>query len=119
MALFKLRRCTTIFTMRFSPPLLPPPSPPSSHGLYAGLEMVVANDGMLLLVMCLMIEVTLFKRVRLTRNTRPGVSSHSKPDREHPTPRRWRRLRLPSSEGVGGGRASQSFSSPWVIVCTW
>ena len=32
-----------------------------THGLYAGLEMVVVNDGMLLLVMCLMIEVTLLK----------------------------------------------------------
>ena len=42
------------------------------------------------------------KRVRLTRKTRPGVSLHSIPDLEHPTPRRWKRLRLPSSEGEGG-----------------
>ena len=34
------------------------------------------------------------KRVRLTRKTRPGVSSHSIPDPGHPTLRRWKRLRL-------------------------
>ena len=42
------------------------------------------------------------QRVRLTRKTRPGVSSHDIPDPGHPTPRRWKRLRPPSSEGVGG-----------------
>ena len=42
------------------------------------------------------------KNVRLTRKTRPGASSHSIPDPGHPTPRRWKRLRSPSSEGVGG-----------------
>ena len=42
------------------------------------------------------------KRVRLTRKTRPGASSHVIPDPGHPTPRRWKRLRTPSSEGVGG-----------------
>ena len=42
------------------------------------------------------------KRVRLTRKTRPSASSHVIPDPGHPTPRRWKRLRLPSSEGVGG-----------------
>ena len=31
------------------------------HGLYPGLGMVVVKDGMLLLVICLMIEVTLLK----------------------------------------------------------
>ena len=41
------------------------------------------------------------KRVRLTRKTRSGVSCHSIPDQGHPTPRRWKRLRSPSSEGVG------------------
>ena len=40
-------------------------------------------------------------RVRLTRKTRPGVISHCNPDPGHPTPRRWKRLRSPSSEGVG------------------
>ena len=42
------------------------------------------------------------KRVRLTRKTRPSASSQVLPDPGHPTPRRWKRLRLPSSEGVGG-----------------
>ena len=42
------------------------------------------------------------KRVRLSRKTRPGASSHDIPDRGHPTPRRWKRLRLPSSAEVGG-----------------
>ena len=42
------------------------------------------------------------KRVRLTRKTGPGASSHVSPDPGHSTPRRWKRLRLPSSEGVGG-----------------
>ena len=47
------------------------------------------------------------KRVRLT-------TLHGIPDQLHPTPRRWKRLRQPSS-GVGGevGRTSQSFSSTW------
>ena len=39
------------------------------------------------------------KRVRLTRKTRPGVSSHIILDPEHPTPRRWKRSRpLPPKE---------------------
>ena len=42
------------------------------------------------------------KRVRLTKKTRPGASSHVIPDPGHPTPRRWKRWRPPSSEGVGG-----------------
>ena len=58
------------------------------------------------------------EKVRLTRKTRPGASSHVIPDPGHPTPRemekiapsflRWRRGR--------GGRTSQSFSSTrgWV-----
>ena len=33
---------------------------------------------------------------------RPGASSHLIPDPGHPTPRRWKRLRPPSSEGEGG-----------------
>ena len=40
------------------------------------------------------------KRVWLTKKTRPGVFSQSNPDPGHPTPRRWKRLRTPSS-GVG------------------
>ena len=42
------------------------------------------------------------KRVRLTKKTRPGAALHIIPDPGHPTPRRWKRLRPPSSEGVGG-----------------
>ena len=41
------------------------------------------------------------KRVRLTRKTRPGASSHDIPDPGHPTPRRWKRLRPLSSDGEG------------------
>ena len=42
------------------------------------------------------------KRVRLTRKTHVGVSSVYNPDQGHSTPRRWKRLRLPFSEEVGG-----------------
>ena len=35
------------------------------------------------------------KQVRLTKKTRPGISSHDNPDPGHPTPRRWKRLRSP------------------------
>ena len=41
------------------------------------------------------------KRVRLTKKTRPGAPSCVIPDPGHSTPRRWKRLRPPSS-GVGG-----------------
>ena len=41
------------------------------------------------------------ERVRLTRKTRPGASSHVIPDPGHPVPRRWKRLRSSSSEGEG------------------
>ena len=52
------------------------------------------------------------------------VTSGVNPDPVHSTPRRWKRLRSPSSVGEGGrsGRASQSFSSTWgwvMIFCTW
>ena len=42
------------------------------------------------------------KRVRLTRKTRGSVTPVSIPDQGHSSPRRWKRLRSPSSEGVGG-----------------
>ena len=45
---------------------------------------------------------TMGKRVRLTRKTRPGVISHNIPDPGHSSPRRWKRLRPPSSEGDRG-----------------
>ena len=42
------------------------------------------------------------KRVRLTRKTHGSVMPVSIPDQGHSAPRRWKRLRPPSSEGVGG-----------------
>ena len=42
------------------------------------------------------------KRVRLTRKTQGSVIPVIIPDQGHSTPRRWKRLRPPSSEGVGG-----------------
>ena len=63
--------------------------------------MVVVKGGMLLLVISWNAGGHAGKRVRLTRKTRPGVSSHSNPDPGHPTPRRWKRLRSPSSEREG------------------
>ena len=71
------------------------------HGLYLGLEMVVVTDGMLLQVIGPMIVVNIVKRARLTRKTRPGVQVSHVLDPGHPTPRRWNRLRSPSSEGEG------------------
>ena len=47
------------------------------------------------------------KRVGLTKKTRPGDTFKGIPDRGHPTPRRWKRLRSPSSEGVGGGEVGE------------
>ena len=52
------------------------------------------------------------KRVRLTRKTRPGVISHYNPDPGHPTPRRWKRLRPPSSEGEVGEVGEPRILSP-------
>ena len=66
----KLRHCATLFTMHFP------------HGLYQVLEMGVVKGSLLLLV------INAGKRVRLTRKTRPGVSSHSIPNLGHPTPSR-------------------------------
>ena len=63
--------------------------------------MVVVKDILLLLIISRMLVVLWDKRVRLTRKTRPGVSLHSIPDQGHSTPRRWKRLRPPSSEGEG------------------
>ena len=95
---WKLRHCTTLFTMRF-------PSPPPPHTHTRSLPRV-GNDGG---IRC---NVTpghlsddrsnVVKRVRLTRKTRPSASSHVIPDPGHPTPRRWKRLRLlpPKEWGV-------------------
>ena len=86
----KLRRCTDLFTIRF----LPWSSPRVGYG--GGNRQFVTTghfpDA----------GGYLGKRVRHTRKTRPGVISYCNPDPGHPTPRRWKRLRPPSSEGVGG-----------------
>ena len=99
----KLRDCTTPFSMRLL------------HCLYLVLVMVVVNGGLLLLVILSMQVVMWVKGSGL-----PGrhVKVHLLtviPDPGHPTPRRWKRLRPPSlhRRGGRGGRASQSFSSPW------
>ena len=59
---------------------------------------------------------TVGKRVRLTIKTRPGVISHDNLDPGHSTPRRWKRLRSPSSEGEGGevGVPRNLFPRLWV-----
>ena len=102
----KLRHCTDLFTKRFPPLVL-------YLGLVAGIgegygitpghsSDTGGNSG---------------QRVRLTKKTRPGAASHviSDPVPGHSTPRRWKRLLLPflRRRGRRGGRASQSFSSPW------
>ena len=86
----KLRHCTDVFTMRFSPWSLPRVGSGGDkrHFIATG-HLPDAGS-------------TVGKRIRLTRKTRPGASSHFIPDPGHPTPRRWKRLRPPSSEGVGG-----------------
>ena len=84
---------------------------PIGHGRIRGLH--VATDH------SVGVGGNLAKRVRLTRKTHVSVQPVSIPDQGHSTPRRWKRLRPPSSEGVGGEagrRASQSFSSNWSWV---
>ena len=99
----KLRHCTDLFTMSFPPWSLP------RIGTVDGERQFITPD--------LHSEAggNMGKRVRLTKKTRPSVFSHSNPDPGHPTPRRWERLRSPFLRRGGGrgGRASQSFSSPW------
>ena len=72
----KLRHCTEVFTMRFHPWSLPRVG-------YGGGKRQVVTHGHLLDA-----GSTVGKRVRLTRKTRPGASSHVIPDPGHPTPRR-------------------------------
>ena len=86
----KLRHCTNIFTKRFPPWSLPRVGSGSGKRRYfpLGHPFDAGSD--------------VGQRVRLTRKTRPGAYSHVIPDPGHPTPRRWKRLRPPSSEGEGG-----------------
>ena len=86
----KLRCCTTPFSKRFPTWSLPP----VGHGRIRSLDIAIGDavangsNGV--------------KRVRLTRKTQGSVTPVSIPDQGHSTPRRWKRLRPPSSEGVGG-----------------
>ena len=68
----KLRHCTDLFTMRFPPWSLPRVG--NGGGKGSGLP-----------------------RRHVQVNTFYGIL-----DQGHSTPRRWKRLRSPSSEGVGG-----------------
>ena len=84
----KLRHCTNLFTRRFPPWSLP------RVGSGVGKRPFVTtshhpDDGS-----------TVGKRVRLTKKTRPYAASYVNPDPDpgHSTPRRWKRLRPPSSE---------------------
>ena len=87
----KLRHCTDLFTKR-----LPPWSLPRVGSGIGKRHFVTAyhhpDAGS-----------TVGKRVRLTKKTRPSAASYVIPDPDpgHSTPRRWKRLRPPSSEGEG------------------
>ena len=85
----KLRHCTTLFTTPY-----PRSLPWVGNG--GGKRQLVTPghqpDG----------GSNVGKRVCLTKKTRPAASSPVIPDPGHPTPRRWKNLRPPSSVGVGG-----------------
>ena len=86
----KLRYCTDLFTKRFPPWSLPKVGNRvgRSHVTTPGHLPDTGGNGSI--------------RVRLTRKTRPEEVLRIIPDPGHPTPRRWKRLRLPSSVGEGG-----------------
>ena len=86
----KLRHCTDVFTMRFPPWSLPRVGT-------MGCKKQSITTGYLLKA-----GSSVGKRVQLTKKTRPCDTFHGIPDHGHPTPRRWKRLRPPSSVGVGG-----------------
>ena len=79
----KLRYCTTIFTTRFSPWSSPRVANGGGKRQF-GTPGHHSDPG-----------GNLEKRVRLTKEARPGISSHVNPDPGHPTSRRWKRLRSP------------------------
>ena len=84
----KLRCCTTPFSKRFPTWSLPP----VGHGRIRSLDVATGHA----------VGGNTVKRVRLTRKTQGSVTPVNNPDQGHSTPRRWKRLRPPSSEGVGG-----------------
>ena len=94
----KLRCCTTPFSNTFPTWFLPP----IGDGRVRGFDVATCHsvgEGSN--------EV---KRVRLTRKTRVSVSPVRFPDQVHSTPRRWKRLRPPFSEGVVGGGVLRNLS---------
>ena len=105
----KLRHCTTLFTMRFPPWSLPRVGNGCGKRQSFTPGHLLGESGQV------------GKRVRLTRKTRPGVSSHIIPDPGHPTPRRWKRLRhLPPKEcGSEVGEPRNLFPRLGGEVCTW
>ena len=87
----KLRHCT-LFTMRLPPWSLPRVGNGSGKRLFVTPGHLLDEGGQV------------GKRVRLTRKTRPGTSSHVIPDPGHPTLRRWKNCAsLPPKEWEGGG----------------
>ena len=88
----KLRYCTTLFTKRLPRWSLPRVSFGVGKRDFSTISPLLDHDG------------TVGKRVRLTKKTRPSISSHDIPDPVpgHSTPRRWKRLLPPSSLGGGG-----------------
>ena len=88
----KLRYCTDLFTMRFSPPPC----------LYLGLVLGLAKGIFITLGNPLDTGGNRGKRVRLTRKRRPGATSDIIRDPGHPLPRRWKRLRPPFLRRSGG-----------------
>ena len=86
----KLRHCTDLFTKRFPPWSLPRVGSGIGKRNFGTTDHLPDTGS------------TVGKRVRLTKKTRPGATSHVIPDPGHPTPRRWKRLCPPSSDGVGG-----------------
>ena len=83
----KLRCCSTPFSQRFPTWSLPPVGQGRIRRLEVATDHTVGGDRV--------------KRVRLTRKTQGSVIPVIIPDQGHSTPRRWKRLRLPSSEGDG------------------
>ena len=84
----KLRSCTTPFSKRFPNWSLPPVGKGRVRSLGVATGHIVGDGG------------GMVKRVRLTRKTRGSVTPVSIPDQGHSSPRRWKRLRPPSSDGV-------------------